>query len=75
MGRACGMYGENGNTRKVLLGKIEGTRPLRRHGYRLQDNVKIDFKRNRDVNWIHLARDRETVMNLLVLKNSSFLTS
>jgi hypothetical protein len=37
--------------------------------------LKWIIKRNRDVNWIHLAWDRETVMNLLVLKNSSFLTS
>jgi hypothetical protein len=32
------------NTYKILVGKLEGNRPLGRPRCRWQDNVKIDFK-------------------------------
>jgi hypothetical protein len=35
------MYGAH---REILVGKSERKRPLRRHGRRWNDNIKMDFK-------------------------------
>jgi hypothetical protein len=35
------------NVYKVLVGKPEGKRPLRRPGHMLKDNIKIDHRGNR----------------------------
>jgi hypothetical protein len=43
MGRACGAYGENRRVHRVLLGKPEGKRPLRRPRRRREDNIKMDL--------------------------------
>jgi len=60
---------------RVLVGRPEGKRPLRRPGHRWEDNIKMDLQ---DVgcvgmDWIELAQDRDswralvsTVMNLRV---------
>jgi hypothetical protein len=60
---------------RVLFGRPEGKRPLRRPRRRWEDNIKTDF---RDIGiggakWIQLAQDRvqwracvKTVMNLRV---------
>jgi hypothetical protein len=59
----------------ILVGKPEGRRPLRRHRRKLEDNIKMDLGETGfgDVDWIHLAQDRDrwralvnTVMSLLV---------
>jgi hypothetical protein len=46
----------------ILVGRPEGRRPLGRPRYRWEDNIKMDLREIRfgDVDWIHLARDRDT---------------
>jgi hypothetical protein len=36
--------GEKGNAGRVLVGKLEGKRPLRRPSYRWVDNIKMDLR-------------------------------
>jgi ribosome biogenesis protein Nip4 len=68
MGEVKGAY-------NILVGKPEESRPLRRPRRRWEDNIKMDLGEIGfgDVNWIHLAQDRDrwrvlvnTVMNLRV---------
>jgi hypothetical protein len=63
------------NTYRILLGKPEGKRPLRRPRCSWVDNIKMDLREIRwdGVDWIELAEDRDqwravanTVMNLRV---------
>ena len=70
MGEGRGVY-------RVLVGKLEGKRPMGRPRPRWEDNIKMDLQ---DVgggcgDWMELAQDRDrwralvsTVMNLRVLK-------
>jgi hypothetical protein len=67
MGEGRGVY-------RILVGRLEGKRPLGRPRRRLEDNIKMDIKETGiDVaNWIRLTQDRvhwrafvNTVMNLL----------
>jgi hypothetical protein len=67
--------GQRRNAYRILVGKLEGRRPLRRPRRRWVDNIKMD---PRDIgwdsiDWIDLAQDRDqwrafvtTVMNLRV---------
>jgi hypothetical protein len=75
MGGTCCMHGEGRVVYRVLVGKLEGKRPLGRPRCRWEDNIKIDLREiGIDVaNWICLAQDRvqwrvfvNTVMNLWV---------
>jgi hypothetical protein len=68
MGEVRGAY-------NILVGRPEGRIPLGRPRRRCEDNVKIYLREIgfRDVDWIHLAQDRDrwqalvnTVMNLRV---------
>jgi hypothetical protein len=68
MGEVKGAY-------NILVGRPEGRRPLGRPRHRWEDNIKMDLKETgfEDMDWIHLARDRDTwwalvntVMNLRV---------
>jgi hypothetical protein len=69
----------------ILVGRPEGRKPLGRPRLRWENNIKMDIRKIGfgDVNWIHLAQDRDrrralvnTVMNLRVPKNAgNFLTS
>jgi hypothetical protein len=68
MGEVRGAY-------NILVGRLEGRRPLGRPTRRREDNIKTDLRETGfgDVNWIHWAQDRErwralvnTVMNLRV---------
>jgi hypothetical protein len=68
MGEGRGVY-------MVLVGRLEGKRPLGRPRRRWEDNIKLDLREiGIDVaNWIRLAQDRvqwrafvNTVMNLRV---------
>jgi hypothetical protein len=45
----------------ILVGKPEGRRPLGRPRHRWEDNMKMDLGEIEfgDVNWIHLAQDRD----------------
>jgi hypothetical protein len=67
--------GEIRNACKNLVGTPEGKRPLGILRSRWEDNIKMDLRETgfRDVDWIHLAQDRNrlralvnTVMNLRV---------
>jgi hypothetical protein len=68
MGEVRGAY-------NILVGRPEGRRPLERPRHRWEDNIKMYLRDIGfgDVDWIHLARDRDTwralvnmVMNLRV---------
>jgi hypothetical protein len=57
---------------RVLVGRLEGKRPLERPRRRWEDNIKIDLRviGIDGANWIHLAQERvqwhafvNTVMN------------
>jgi hypothetical protein len=59
----------------ILVGRPEGRRPLGRPRHRWEDSIKMDLREIGfgDVDWIHLAWDRDrwralvnTVMNLRV---------
>jgi hypothetical protein len=67
--------GENRSAYRILMGKPEGKRPLRRPRRRLVDNVKMDLREIQwgGMDWIDLAHDRDrwralvcTVMKLRV---------
>ena len=66
---------EGRGVHKVLVGKPEGKRPLRRTRRRWEDNIKMDLQEvGRDSgDWMELAQDRDswralmsTVMNFRV---------
>jgi ribosome biogenesis protein Nip4 len=68
MGKVRGTY-------NILVGRSEARRPLGRPKRRWEDNIKIELREIGfgDVNWIHLAEDRDRwralvnkVMNLQV---------
>jgi hypothetical protein len=67
--------GEKRNEYMILVGNLEGKRPLGRQRRRWVNNVKIDLREIGwgGMDWIELARDRDkwwalvnTVMNLRV---------
>jgi hypothetical protein len=53
--------GERRNGYRVLVGKPEGKRPVERPRRRWEDGIKMDIRETgwRDVEWIHLAQDRD----------------
>jgi hypothetical protein len=62
---------------RVLVGKVEGKRPMRRPRYRWEDNIRMDLQEVGCgvMDWIGLAEDRDrcravvtVVMNLRVNK-------
>ena len=68
MGEGRGLY-------RVLVGKLEGKRPLGRPRHRWEDNIKMDLQEVRcgGMDWIEVAQDRDrwqslvtAVMNLRV---------
>jgi hypothetical protein len=74
--------GEERKLYKVLVGKPEGRRPLRRPRRRWEDGVRLDLREIGlgCVDWIRLAQDRDrrravvsAVMNLRVLAPRSWL--
>jgi hypothetical protein len=75
MGRACNANGAKRNAYRILVGKPEGKRSLRRPRRRWVNNIIIDLRETGwgGMDWIDLAEDRgqwralvNTVMNLLV---------
>jgi hypothetical protein len=63
------------NANRILMGKPEGKRPLRRPRRRWLDNIKIDLRETGwdGMDWIDVAQDRDqwrarvnTLINLLV---------
>jgi hypothetical protein len=68
--------GEDRKLYKVLLGKPEGNKHLRRPRHRSEDGIRMDLREIgwEDVGWVQLTQDRgqwravvNTVMNLRVL--------
>jgi hypothetical protein len=68
-------HGEKKNPYRILVGKPEGKRLLRRPRRRWEDNIRMDFREIGwgGMDWIYLAQDRDqwrsfvnTVMNLWV---------
>ena len=43
MGWTCSTYGERRCVFKILVGKPEGKRPLGRHKFVWEDNIKMDL--------------------------------
>jgi hypothetical protein len=67
--RLVARMGEKRNAYRLLVGKPERKRPLRRPRLRWVDNIRMDLSevRSGDVNWIGLAQDRNkwrVLMNL-----------
>jgi hypothetical protein len=50
--------GEKRNACKVLVGKLEGKRPLGRHRRRWEGNIKIDLREIDEVVWTGLIWPR-----------------
>jgi hypothetical protein len=44
MGRACSMNGQKKNAYRILVGKLEGKRPLGRPRCRSEDGIKMDLR-------------------------------
>jgi hypothetical protein len=62
MGRACGAYsGEGRGVHRILVGKPDGKRPLRRPRRRWEDNIKMDIQEvGGDCgDWMELVQDRD----------------
>jgi hypothetical protein len=53
--------GEGRDVYKVLVGKTEGKRPLRRPRRRWENNIKMDLQKVGcgDMGWIELAQDKD----------------
>ena len=60
-GRACSAYGGDRGVQRVLVGKPEGKRPLRRPRHRWEDNMKKDLQEvgGGRGDWMELAQDRD----------------
>jgi hypothetical protein len=59
--------GEMRNVHKIMVGQPEGKRPLGRPRNRWEDNIKMDPREKglEDVDWIHLAEDRNQCQALV----------
>jgi hypothetical protein len=73
--------GEERKVYRVLVGKLEGKRPLERASCRWEDDIRMDLRETGwgNVEWIQLAQDRgrwravvNAVMNLWVLVPRSY---
>jgi hypothetical protein len=73
VGGTCGTHCDGRCVYRVLVGRLEGKRPLGRASHRWEDKIKLDLWEigNDGANWIRLAQDRvrwrafvSTVMSL-----------
>jgi hypothetical protein len=60
MGGACSTNGEKRDAYRLLVGKLEGKRPLGRPRRKWMDNIKMDLGEIGwgGVDWISLGQDR-----------------
>ena len=60
--------GERRGEYRVLVGKLDGKRPLGRPRRRWEDNIKMDLQRGRSggMDWIELALDRNRWRELVI---------
>jgi hypothetical protein len=60
VGGTCGTYGEGRGVYRVLVGRLEGKRPLGRRRPRLEGNIKLGLREVGidEANWLQLAQDR-----------------
>jgi hypothetical protein len=61
MGRTCSTNKAEKNAYRILIGKPEGKRPVRRPRRRWVDNIKMDLREIGwdGMDWIDLAQDRD----------------
>jgi hypothetical protein len=61
MDKACGMC-ERDEKHNILVRKHAGKRSLRRPRHRWEDNIGLNLRKIglKDVDWIHLAEDRDS---------------
>jgi len=58
--RHVARMGKGRDVHRVLVGKPEGTRPLRRPRRRWEDNIKMDLREvGGGGDWMELAQDRD----------------
>jgi len=50
MSCTCGAYGERRAVYRILVGELEGKRPLGRPRHRWENNIKINFQ---ELGWEH----------------------
>jgi hypothetical protein len=67
MGGACFEHGEVRGAHNILVGRLEGRRPLGRPSRRWEDNIMIDpgeigFG---EVDWTHFSQDRDSFLALV----------
>ena len=62
MGGACSAYGEGRGVYRVLVGKLEGKRPLGIARRRWEDNIKMDLQEVGcgSMDWIELVQDKDS---------------
>jgi hypothetical protein len=67
MGWVCSGVGEGRGVYRVLLGKPEGKKPLRRPKRRWEDIIKVDLQEVGcgGMDWIELAQDRNSWWSLV----------
>ena len=61
MGWSCSAYGGKRDVYRILVGKPEGKRPLRRPRRRWEDNSKMDLQEVwcGAMDWIELAQNKD----------------
>jgi len=61
MGGLCSTHGKMSRVYKILVGKSEGKRPLRKPSRKWEDNIRLDRREIglEDVDWIHVTQDRD----------------
>jgi hypothetical protein len=70
MGRPCSTNEGEVETYRILVGKLDGKRPLGRPRRRREDNIKRDLRDIRwdGMDWIDLTEDRAVVNTVLNLR-------
>jgi hypothetical protein len=70
MGRNVAGMGEKRNTYRVLVGKSEGERPLRRPRRMWKDDIKMDFQEIGwgDMDWINPLKTEFVLNNIYKLR-------